>query len=50
MEISGEIIAKLQPKYGVSKAGNEWKMQEYVIEIHELSKEDVLRSLWCRKD
>ena len=35
MEISGKIIAILQPKGGVSKAGNEWKMQEYVIETHE---------------
>lgn len=34
MEISGKIIAILQPK-AVSKAGNEWKMQEYVIETHE---------------
>jgi hypothetical protein len=35
MEISGKIIAILQPRGGVSKAGNEWKMQEYVIETHE---------------
>ena len=35
MEISGKIIAILQPKGGVSKAGNEWKMQEYVLETHE---------------
>ena len=35
MEISGKIIAILQPKGGVSKADNEWKMQEYVIETHE---------------
>lgn len=35
MEIEGRIIAVLQPKGGVSKAGNEWKMQEYVIETHD---------------
>lgn len=35
MEITGRIIAILQPKGGVSKTGNEWKMQEYVIETHE---------------
>ena len=32
MEFTGRIIAVLQPKGGVSRAGNEWKAQEYVIE------------------
>ncbi len=32
MEISGKIIAVLEPRGGVSRAGNEWKAQEYVIE------------------
>lgn len=35
MEFTGRIIAVLQPKGGVSKAGNEWKAQEYVIENHD---------------
>ena len=32
MEFTGKIIAILQPRGGVSKSGNEWKAQEYVIE------------------
>ncbi len=35
MEITGKIIAVLEPRGGVSKTGNEWKMQEYVLETHE---------------
>lgn len=35
MEISGKIIAVLPERGGVSKTGNEWKTQEYVIETHE---------------
>lgn len=32
MELSGKVIAVLEPRGGVSKTGNEWKVQEYVIE------------------
>lgn len=35
MEITGKIIAVLEARGGTSKAGNEWKMQEYVLETHE---------------
>lgn len=35
MEFTGRIIAILQPRGGTSKAGNEWKVQEYVIENHD---------------
>ena len=35
MEFTGKIIAILQPRGGVSKTGNEWKSQEYVIENHD---------------
>ena len=35
MELEGKVIAVLDPKGGVSKAGNNWKAQEYVIETHE---------------
>ena len=35
MEFTGKIIAILQPRGGTSKAGNEWKVQEYVIENHD---------------
>ena len=34
MEFTGKIIAILQSRGGVSKSGNEWKAQEYVIEDH----------------
>ena len=35
MEFTGKVIAILPPKTGTSKStGNEWKVQEYVIESH----------------
>lgn len=35
MELTGKVIAVLEPRGGVSKNGNEWKVQEYVIETHD---------------
>jgi len=35
MELSGKVIAVLEPKSVVSRTGNEWKVQEYVIETHD---------------
>lgn len=35
MEVTGKIIAVLPEQGGVSKAGNEWKKQEYVLETQE---------------
>ncbi len=36
MDFTGKIIAILSPRSGKSQAtGNEWKVQEYVIESHE---------------
>lgn len=35
MEFTGKIIAVLPERGGTSKAGNEWKVQEYVIESHD---------------
>ena len=35
MEITGRIIAVLEPRGGVSKSGNNWKVQEYVLETNE---------------
>jgi hypothetical protein len=32
MEIKGKIIHKLDLQSGMSKAGNEWRKQEYVLE------------------
>ena len=35
MELTGKIIAVLPERGGVSKAGNEWKIQAYVLETQE---------------
>ncbi len=35
MELAGRVIAVLEPRSGVSKTGNPWKVQEYVIETHD---------------
>ena len=35
MELTGKVIAVLPERGGVSKAGNEWKIQEYVLETME---------------
>ena len=36
MEITGKIIAVMQPQGGVSaRTGNAWKSQDYVIETQE---------------
>lgn len=35
MELQGKVIAVLEPRGGVSRNGNEWKVQEYVIETHD---------------
>ena len=32
MEITGKLIKKLEVESGVSKAGNEWKKQAFVLE------------------
>ena len=35
MEITGKIIAVLPEQGGISRNGNEWKKQEYVLETHD---------------
>lgn len=35
MELTGIVIAALEPRSGVSKQGNAWKTQEYVIETQD---------------
>jgi hypothetical protein len=35
MEITGKIIAVLPEQGGVSKIGNEWKKQEYILETYD---------------
>lgn len=37
MEITGKIIAVLPEQGGISKSGNEWKKQEYVLEMNDQS-------------
>lgn len=32
MEVQGKIILKLEPQGGLSRAGNQWKKQQYVLE------------------
>ncbi|MDR0995294.1 MAG: DUF3127 domain-containing protein [Tannerella sp.] len=35
MDITGKIIALLPAKSGSGRNGNEWKVQEYVLETHD---------------
>ena len=35
MEVKGKIIVALPEQAGVSKAGNNWKKKEYVLETQE---------------
>lgn len=35
MEIKGTIVQVLPPQSGISKAGNAWKKQEYILENNE---------------
>lgn len=35
MDFTGRVIAVLPSRGGVSKSGNEWKTQEYVVENHD---------------
>ena len=35
MELAGKVIAVLEARGGTSRNGNEWKVQEYVIETHD---------------
>ena len=35
MELTGKVIVVLPVRGGISRNGNEWKVQEYVIETHE---------------
>lgn len=35
MELTGKVIAALQPREGTSRQGNPWKAQEFVIETQD---------------
>ena len=45
MEVEGKIIQKLPPVSGVSKAGNNWNKQEYVLETQEAYPKKIFFSL-----
>ena len=49
MEISGKIILALPEQSGTSKAGNEWKKREYVLETHESFPKKVHFDLFGQK-
>ena len=46
MEVTGKIIAVLPLQGGVSKAGNEWKKQEYVLATHDQYPKNVCFQLF----
>ena len=49
MEIAGKIILALPEQSGTSKAGNEWKKREYVLETHESYPRKVFFDLFGAK-
>lgn len=46
MELQGKVIAILEPRSGVSKQGNAWKSQEYVIETHDQYPKKMCFDVW----
>ena len=47
MEIEGKIILALPEQSGVSKAGNNWKKREYVLETMETyPKKSAFCAVW----
>ena len=46
MEVEGRIIQKLDPVSGVSKAGNNWSKQEYVLETQEVYPKKIFFSFF----
>ena len=48
MEITGRIIAVLPVQGGISKNGNEWKKQEYVLETHDQYPKKYASRFRCR--
>ena len=46
MEVEGKIILALPEQSGVSRAGNNWKKREYVLETHETYPKKVFFGLF----
>ncbi len=50
LQVKGKIQQILQPESGVSRAGNEWKKQEFVIETEEQFPKKVCFTLFNDKN
>ncbi|MDP2115448.1 MAG: DUF3127 domain-containing protein, partial [Bacteroidota bacterium] len=49
IQVKGTVIQILKPESGVSKAGKEWKKQEFVIETNEQFPKKVCFTLFGDK-
>ena len=49
LEITGKLIQKLAVQQGVSKTGNNWMKQEFVIETQEQYPRKICANLWGDK-
>jgi len=49
MEIIGKLIQKLPMQSGISKTGNSWQKQEFVIETLEQFPRKICANLWGEK-
>jgi len=49
MEIIGKLIQKLPMQSGISKTGNSWQKQEFVIETMEQYPRKICANLWGEK-
>lgn len=50
LQVKGKILRILQPESGVSRAGKEWKKQEFVIETDDQFSRKVCFTLFNDKD
>ena len=49
MEIIGKLIQKLPMQSGISKTGNSWQKQEFVVETLEQFPRKICANLWGEK-
>lgn len=49
LEVTGKLILKLELQSGVSKTGNSWKKQEFVIETGDQYPRKICINLWGDK-
>jgi hypothetical protein len=50
LQVKGKIVQILKPESGISRAGNEWKKQEFVIETSEQFPRKVCFTLFNDKN